>query len=265
MGGLLPIGQMDDPELVRELAEEETLVDLQNIEYDREALSVGRGVAMSAIPGAGWSLMYANRTAQGILVMAAAVAGYTVGAAFLLGAFDEQTIPECRLTAFDFNTGAEGTVAVSTEYCNPASTTHPFKSMPNGEIYVDRNLLNNPTAPAGREFILNQNPPPPGYAQPLYTVTSQKYQENGKFDDNHDDNVKTGQIIIATTYAVTTALAAIWSWIEISDQNDELRKRIESTAQGPNPTPTYPSAFSAVKPTFQYDGQQTIMGVGGQF
>ena len=33
---LMAQGQMDDPELVREISGEETLVDLQNIEYERE-------------------------------------------------------------------------------------------------------------------------------------------------------------------------------------------------------------------------------------
>ena len=32
LSGLSPVAQMDDPELVRELAEEESLVDLQEIE-----------------------------------------------------------------------------------------------------------------------------------------------------------------------------------------------------------------------------------------
>ena len=53
-----PIAQMDDPELVRELAQEETLVDLQNIEFSRESLSVRRAIILSFVPGGGWSLIY---------------------------------------------------------------------------------------------------------------------------------------------------------------------------------------------------------------
>ena len=72
-------------------------------------------------------------------------------------------------------------------------------------------------------------------------------------------------MIIATTYAVTTLLAAVWSWVEIDDQNDELRKRIESTAQGTHPLSPQPTVVGGVRPTFAHDGQQTMMGVGGHF
>ena len=60
---------MEDPTLMRELEQEESLEDLQEIEYSREALSISRGTLLSLIPGGGWSLMYANRRAQGVLMV----------------------------------------------------------------------------------------------------------------------------------------------------------------------------------------------------
>jgi len=89
------------------------------------------------------------------------------------------------------------------------------------------------------------------------------YQEQQRGSDY--DGSSDGKMIIATTYAVTTVLAAVWSWVEIHEQNDELRKRIESTAQGPKPTPSEPVVIGGVRPTFNHDGQQTIMGLGGNF
>ena len=261
-----PQGQMDDPELVRELSGEETLVDLQNIEYEREALSQGRGVLLSAIPGAGWSLIYANRKAQGVLVILGSLAGYGLGAAYLAGAFDESAQRTCNLTAFDVTSGAKGSRVVGFEYCDPASEIHPTDAQATMSPYDPHLLRNYGASDPNQRVILKVNELPPGYngySPPQYNEVRNLYQEQRRGSDY--DGAADGRMIIATTYAVTTLLAAVWSWVEIDDQNDELRKRIESTAQGAHPSSPQPAVVGGVRPTFAHDGQQTMMGLGGHF
>ena len=265
-GPLVPQGQMEDPELVREISGEETLVDLQNIEYEREALSKGRGVLLSAIPGAGWSLVYANRKAQGVLVILGSIAGYSLGAAYLAGAFDESAQRTCNLSAYDVSLDAKGSRVVGREYCNPASDIHPTNSQATTSPYDPHLLRNYGASDPNQRVILKVEPIPAGYngySPPQYNEVRDYYQEQQRGSDY--DGSSDGKLIIATTYAVTTVLAAVWSWVEIHEQNDELRKRIESTAQGPRPTPSEPVVRGGVRPTFNHDGQQTIMGLGGNF
>jgi hypothetical protein len=252
--------QMDDPELVRELANEETLEDLQNIEYEREALSVDRGLLLSLIPGGGWSLLYANRRAQGVLMIIGAAVGYSMGAAYLLGVFDESAEQQCILTD-----SSKNSMFVGKEYCSPASIIHPTDRNANNPAY-DPYLYKDDTAsdPTLRVILKGDQPPSGNYRVPLYSEVRELYQGQRRGRDY--DGTSTGQVIIASTYALTTVLTAIWTTVEINEQNNELRKRIESTsAQAPLPIVPTPTQVSQVRPTFQYDGQQTIMGLGGQF
>lgn len=254
-------GQMDDPELVRELSEEETLVDLQNIEYDREALSVSRGLMLSLIPGGGWSLIYANRKAQGVLMILASAVGYGMGTAYLLGVFDEEADKTCLLTD-----SSKNSIFVGQEYCNPASSIHPTDRNANMSAY-DPYLYKNDdvTVDASLRVVLkgDQPTPPTGYRVPFYNEVSDYYKEQQR--GKNYNGASTGQIIIASTYVATTLLSAIWASSEIKDQNNELRKRIESTAQAPSLPQEEPTIVGEVHPTFQYNGQQTLMGVGASF
>jgi len=257
---------MEDPNLVQELSGEETLGDLQNIEYEREALSQGRGMLLSAIPGAGWSLIYANRKAQGILVILGSLAGYGLGAAYLAGAFDESVQRTCSLSAYDVSSGAKSSRTVGIEYCNPANEIHPTDGQATISPYDPHLLRNYGASDPNQRIILKVDPLPAGYngySPPQYNEVRDYYQEQRRGSDY--DGSSDGQLIIATTYAVTTLLAAAWSWVEIHDQNDDLRKRIESTAQGPQPVSPQPVVVGGVRPTFNHNGEQTIMGLGGQF
>lgn len=254
--------QMDDPELVREMSEEESLVDLQNIEYERDALSHSRGLLLSAIPGAGWSMIYANRKAQGILMIAGSIAGYALGVAYMAGTFDESVEVTCNLNAYDINTQSKASLAVGSEFCRPKSEIHPTNpaaTMP----YRDTNLLRNYGAPEQTRVIFRTENVPAGYSPPQFNEVREYYQEQTrgqKYDGTTD-----GQIIIATTYAVTTVLAAVWSWVEINEQNNDLRKRIESTAQGSSPSRNEPVVLEGIRPTFSHTTEETLMGIGGAF
>lgn len=254
-----PIAQMDDPELVRELAEEETLVDLQDIEFSREALSVSRGIVLSLIPGGGWSLIYGNRKAQGFLMILGATLGYGMGFAYLSGAFNEEAQRRCLLT----DTSPEkASIFVGLEYCNPASIIDPNRAnatMPARDPY----LYKQSNSPTINVILKNDQPPPNGYQVPYFSEVSNFYKEQTRGNDY--DGAKTGQLILLSTYAVTTIVSAIWSTVEINAQNKELRKRIESTAQAPTIQPNQLSSLRDVHPTFTHDGQQSVMGLSGHF
>ena len=247
---------MEDPTLMRELEQEESLEDLQEIEYNREALSVSRGTILSLIPGGGWSLMYANRRAQGVLMILGAAFGYGMGAAYALGVFDETAERTCVLTD-----SSKESINVELVYCNPKSSINPTNknaTMPSYDPYLYKD--DNASDPARRIILKNDQPLTGNYRVPFYSEVSELYQEQKRGTDYNGLN--TGLGIIAGTYAITTVLSAIWSAVEITDQNHELRKRIESTsAQAPHRT--QPQAM--VRPTFQHDGHQTIMGLGGKF
>ncbi len=255
-----PSAQMDDPDLVRELAEEETLVDLQNIEYSNDALSSGRGVLLSLVPGAGWSLIYANRRAQGVLIILGATVGYGMGVAYLAGVFDENAERRCVLTDSSRNS-----IFVGLKYCSPDSPIDPMNAnatRPSYDPYLYKNDATND--PELRVILKGDQPQPPtSYRIPLYSEVSELYKEQKRGSDYN--GAKTGQIILASTYAVTTLISAIWTSLEIKDQNKELRKQIESTAQGPRPVDRSSTTVSAIRPSFQYNGQQTMMGLGAQF
>ena len=255
-----PRTQMDDPELVRELSNEETLQDLQDIEYEREALSKSRALLLSLIPGGGWSLTYANRKAQGILMILGAAVGYGMGTAYILGVFDEEAERLCLLTD-----SSKNSMYVGLEYCNPKSIIHPTDRNANNPAY-DPYLYKDDTAsdPTLRVILKGDQPPTGNYRVPLFSEVRELYQEQRRGNDY--DGTKTGQLIIASTYAVTTVLSAIWSTMEINEQNKELRKRIEATsAQAPRPYNPNPTHVSKIHPTFQYDGQETLMGISGHF
>ncbi len=248
---------MDDPTLMRELEQEESLEDLQDIEYSREALSINRGILLSLIPGGGWSLMYANRRAQGVLMILGASIGYAMGTAYVLGVFDEQAERACVLTD-----SSKESINVESAYCNPASSIHPTNknaTMPAYDPYLYKD--ENASDPAQRIILRKDKMLSGSYRVPFYSEVSELYQEQKRGSDY--DGTSTGLAIIAGTYAATTVLSAIWSAVEISDQNHELRKRIESTSAQANPS--FQPNQAKLRPTFQYDGQQTIMGVGGQF
>ncbi|MAD60850.1 MAG: hypothetical protein CMH49_04930 [Myxococcales bacterium] len=248
---------MDDPTLMRELEQEESLEDLQEIEYNREALSISRGTLLSLIPGGGWSLMYANRRAQGVLMVLGATLGYGMGAAYALGVFDESADKTCVLTD-----SSKESINVELVYCNPKSSINPTNAnanMPAYDPYLYKD--DNASDPARRIILKNDQPLSGNYRVPFYSEVSELYQEQ-KRGTNYK-GLNTGLSIIAGTYAVTTVLSAVWSAVEIADQNNELRKRIESTSAQAK---TRPQPYQTkVRPTFQHDGQQTIMGFGGQF
>ena len=192
------------------------------------------------------------------MILGASV-GYGMGLAYLSGAFDEegeQTLCIDRLLT------REGLYLCWDGVLQPASLIHPTNAratMPARDPY----LYKQSNSPTLNVILRNDQPPPNGYQVPYFSEVSNFYKEQTRGSDY--DGAKTGRDDHFGTYAATTIVSAIWSTVEIREQNKELRKRIESTAQGPRPERSEPRVLSELHPTFTHDGEQSVMGLSGQF
>lgn len=213
--------QMDDPELVRELNDEETLSELQDMEYQKEAFSATKGIFLSLIPGGGWGLFYANKKAQGLVPLLISLVGYGVGITYLSGTFNSTTRNVC------IHTPSKQEVTLDTCSRGEPTEKNPRQHLAKDELSGELDL---------RYFETKGN-----YS---FETRGTKYDGTG-----------VGINWLLATYITTTLLGAIWSAVEIASHNDEIRKRVESTAQAP----------IKFLPTIQYDGQRALMGIGVQF
>lgn len=219
--------QMDDPALVMELKDEETLGDLQNIEYSREALSMSKGIALSFIPGGGWGLLYANKKLQAIVPFLLSAVGYGIGAVYLSGSFDESKQAVC------IHEPSKSTV----EYAQCAwgdGAIHPDKYNTYDQLSWDD--LNGDGQQQQNELK-------------RYFETKGDYRQTTRGKDI--DLSSQGLPILLGTYLATSLVGAIWSAVAISQHNKELRKKIESTAQAP----------IQVLPTVTYNGTHASAGL----
>ncbi|MEZ4463305.1 MAG: hypothetical protein R3F60_08640 [bacterium] len=187
------IAQVDDSDL----KEEETLQELMDDEYKGAAWSMGSAIGLSMIPGAGYGLVYAEKKPQSVVPFLLSAVGYGLGAAYLLGAFDE-TAKEVCLHVRD-------------------------GKVPLDECAIGGRAGDNQNIDARSE---DMNTP--------YFATKADYTR-GVQGENFDGK-DTGVLILGATYAATTLLGAIWAASTVADHNDRLKKDIESTAQAPSPT-----------------------------
>jgi hypothetical protein len=186
-----------------DLRSEETLEELMQIEYDKDAKSVGAAVALSFIPGAGWGLLYAGKKAQAVVPFALSAIGYGLAGAYLVGAFDTDAASACAHAR-------DGKV--------------PFAECG----LADDPVLNKDVDPRADPNDLNVAPP-----RNIYANTASDY---GIITTGEDfDGKETGLLILVGTYAITTIVGAAWSAAVVSGHNDRLRKDIESTAGMPRP------------------------------
>ena len=211
--------QMEDPELVKELADEETLEELQDMEYDREALSFGKGITLSLIPGGGFGMLYADKKAQGFLLIGLSAIGYVVGLAYASGSLDNTQTDACVYMA-----GTPQEDLVQTQVC----------SWWDGAQHPNRYNTVDPRDPDMKKYF--------------ETKTNYTLEKRG---GEPYDGFKDGVMILAGTYAVTTLIGVIWSGMTISEHNDEIRKRVESTA--------------GLYPVFDYNADRSTVGFGLRF
>lgn len=189
------LAQLDDPDVKNE----ETLEQLIDLEVNSKAQSVGAAVALSFIPGAGWGLLYSGRKAQAMVPFALSAIGYGIGFAYMGGVFDTQSSTAC--------------------FHSPSS-----QSVPDVECTLG-------TDPVRNKEIDPRTMAPEPFNKYLNTVSDYGVVTSGE----DYDGAKTGALIIAATYGVTTLLGAAWAGSAVASDNDRLRRDAESTASMPRP------------------------------
>ncbi len=204
------LAQADEIDLGSVDGEEETLQALDGAIIEEESWSMGAAIGLSLIPGGGFGLMYADKPGAAGLTFALAAAGYGLGAAYMLGAFDESTSQRCRF----------GDSSVDMNECDAA--------------YDPEHPLNKEIDPRTGDYYFRAKD------QYAYVTTGENF-----------DGQTTGLIIMGATYATTTLLGAVWSGTAVHRHNDDVRKRVESTA--------------SIRPLLGYTGSRGYFGVGLDF
>lgn len=217
-----------------DLKDEESLEFLQDLEFDKEAWSMGTAVGLSLLPGAGWGLMYAEKPAQSTVPFLLSAVGYGIGAMYLGGFFDETSVAICSHVR-------DGRVGY--DECGYADVTF------------------DPTNP---DQIDNNDIDPRDTQMRAYFATRSDYEYGTRGEDF--DGQTTGLIILGSTYVVTTLIGAAWAGSTVYEHNEQLRKDIESTAgrdavarKATEPAATPPRPFVG------YDGQRGVFGVALDF
>lgn len=189
----LLIAQVDDSDL----KEEEGLQELMDEEYDEASWSMGKAIGLSLIPGGGFGLIYAEKEAQSAVPFVLAAVGFGLGAAYMVGAFDESSKKVC---------------------VHVRAGTVPLDECDIGNRAGDNQAID----PRSQDM----NTP--------YFATKADYTKGIQGEDF--DGSERGIQILAATYIGTTLIGAIWAGLTVADHNDRLRKDIESTAKAPEPT-----------------------------
>ncbi|MCA9537498.1 MAG: hypothetical protein KC620_01340 [Myxococcales bacterium] len=224
------LAQVDDADLERE----ETLEELQNIEYKKDAWSMPAAIGLSMVPGAGWGLIYAEKKAQSTVPFVLSVVGYGVGALYLAGLFDESSEEVCL-----HDTAGR----VDLAECGYGDVEFD----PTKEPRTDNNDI-DPRDPQMRPYF----------------ATKGDYTRTTVGEDF--DGAKTGLIILGATYAVTSAIGAIWSGSVVAEHNDSLRKDIESTASRDAVARRSPAGQPVnLRPIIGVSDDRGVLGLGFDF
>jgi len=218
-------------------ANEESLEFLQDKEFNESAQSLGAAIGLSFLPGAGWGLMYADKSAQATVPFLLSAVGYSVGALYMAGLFDETATQIC-------NHVRDGRVGF--DECGYGDTVYD----PNID-QIDNNDIDN------RD---DTNPPR------AYFATKSDYEYATRGEDF--EGTTTGLVIIGGTYVLTTLIGAAWAGSTVYDFNEQLRKDIESTAgrdavaRADDVRAREPEADATPpRPYFGYTGERGVLGV----
>lgn len=236
---------VDDADVAAE-AQDETLDKLNEEEMAKSRWSVGAAVGLSAIPGGGFGLVYAEKKAASFVPFLISIAGYTVGALYMTGMFNTKKSTHCYFKA-DPNSAAVGT-RVDDYRCTYAlytgNTDDPIPGDVDDNPDASKNTGDRTTHSidwtAGDGTRVGTN------LEYYNSAPNYGYVPSGE----NFDGKKTGIIILASTYVATTLLGAVWSGLTVADHNEELRKSVESTASNNSP-----------KPMVGYDGDNGFLGM----
>lgn len=242
-------GAVDDSDVAAE-SEDETLDKLNQIEIDKDAWSTGAAVGLSAIPGGGFGLIYANKSAASVVPFLISIAGFTVGALYMVGKFDTKKKTSCFFKA-DPNSSATG-AQVDSYRCSYAL----FTGTTDDPIPGDQDDNPDPAQNTGErtthsfDWTAADNSRVGTNKEYYNSAANYGYVDSGE----NFDGKKTGLMILIGTYAATTLLGAVWSGLTVADHNETLRKNVESTAQNSGP-----------KPLVGYDGNNGYFGMALDF
>jgi len=189
------LAKIDDSDL----KDEESLQQLMQIEYKKDAMSMPIAVGSSFVPGAGWGLVYTKKKLQAAVPFVLSVIGYGIGVAYMVGAFDTGETPIC---------------------------THVRDGRVNDAECGYADLDQDASQP---DRIDKSDPDPRSLdgKQPYFRTKSEYKPEVLGRDF---DGFNTGLYILVGTYVVTTTLGAVWAGSTVSKHNERLRRDIESTA-----------------------------------
>jgi hypothetical protein len=228
------IAQAGIDALDSDLAEEESIEEIQDREFDADAWSMGAGIGLSLIPGAGWGLIYADKPAQSTVPFLLSAVGYVIGGLYVAGLFDEESSLTCQHDA-------DGRVGLPE--CGYADITY------------------DPTAPSDRIDNLDIDRRDPAMRQ--YFATRSDYELVTQGEDF--DGTTTGLVIIGGTYVLTTLIGAIWAGATVYDHNDQLRKDIESTAGASGVASAPAEVPTTARPIVGYTGDSGLFGIALDF
>lgn len=234
------LAQTDIDALDADIEAQETLEFFEKKEFDASAQSLGAAVALSLIPGAGWGLIYADKSAQSTVPFLLSAVGYAVGGLYVFGLFDEEAVPIC-------NHVRDGRVGLAE--CD----------------YGD--LVLPPDQAAGQIDSKDIDPRDPEMLP--YFATKADYSKGTRGDDF--DGITTGLIIIGGTYVLTTLIGAVWAGGTVYEYNEQLRKDIESTAgrdamaRADDIRGEAPAEAAPPRPFVGYDGERGVFGVALDF
>ena len=239
---------VDDTDVAAE-SEDETLAVLNQIEIDKDAWSTGAAVGLSAIPGGGFGLIYADKPAASVVPFLLSVAGFAVGALYIAGKFDTKKKTNCFFKADPSGTAA-GT-EVDSYRCSYALFTGATDDPIAGDEDDNPNPAQNTGERTTHSFDWTATDKSRVGTNKEYYNSAPNY---GYVDSGENfDGKKTGLFIMVGTYAATTILGAVWSGLTVADHNETLRKNVESTAQ------------NAPKPRVGYDGDNGYFGMAWDF
>ena len=180
-----------------DLEDDESLDQLMQIEYEKDAWSMTTAIGLSLVPGGGFGLIYTRKKPQAVVPFLLSTLGYGLGIAYMAGTFDESEVGICTHVR-------DG--RVPTEECDYARI---------------------PPDPNQPDRIDNSNVDPrDGGRQYWQTETDYSAATTGR---NYSGR-STGITILASTYIITSALGAVWSGMSVGAHNNQLRRDIESTA-----------------------------------
>ena len=219
-------GRRSESDRDLDLEDDESLDQLMQIEYDKDAWSMTTAIGLSLVPGGGFGLIYTRKKPQAVVPFLLSTLGYGLGIAYIAGTFDESQVGICTHVR-------DG--RVPTEECEYAR----IPPDPNQPDRIDNSNV-DPRG-GGRQYWQTETD---------YTASTTGRTYSGR---------SAGVTILASTYIITSALGAVWSGMSVRAHNQQLRRDIESTAEGARNRDSV-SQHDFFEPSLQIGHRRSTMG-----